>query len=111
MKLERITWRQGRKVTSVTYALTSVSRERASTADLLGWLRGRWGIENRAFWVRVEIEIVEAPGETLAADRARQSANELEAARVALADDSTARALQERFGATLHPETVRPTGK
>ncbi len=61
--------------------------------------------------VRVEIEIVEAPGETLAADRARQSANELEAARVALADDSTARALQERFGATLHPETVRPTGK
>jgi DNA polymerase-3 subunit gamma/tau len=61
--------------------------------------------------VRVEIEIVEAPTETLAADRARQSANELEAARAALADDSTARALQERFGATLHPETVRPTGK
>jgi len=52
LKLERITWRKGRKITSVTYALTSVSRERASTADLLGWLRGRWGIENTAFWVR-----------------------------------------------------------
>jgi hypothetical protein len=52
LKLERTTWRQGRKITSVTYALTSVSRERASTADLLAWLRGRWGIENTAFWVR-----------------------------------------------------------
>ena len=61
--------------------------------------------------VRVEIEIVEAPTETLAADRARQSASELEAARAALADDPAVRALQERFGATLHPESVRPTGK
>jgi DNA polymerase-3 subunit gamma/tau len=61
--------------------------------------------------VRIEIELVETPAGTLAADRARQSAGELEAARATLADDPTARALQERFGATLHPETVRPTGK
>jgi predicted transposase YbfD/YdcC len=52
LKLERITWRKGREVRSVTYALTSVSRLRASTADLLSWLRGRWGIENTGFWVR-----------------------------------------------------------
>jgi Transposase DDE domain len=52
LKLERITWRGGREIRSVQYALTSVSRERASTADLLHWLRGRWGIENTAFWVR-----------------------------------------------------------
>lgn len=52
LKLERITWRKGREIRSVSYALTSVSRSRASTADLLDWLRGRWGIENTAFWVR-----------------------------------------------------------
>ena len=61
--------------------------------------------------VKVEIELVEAPTGTLAADRARQSAGEMEAARSSLSGDATARALQERFGATLHPETVRPTGK
>ncbi|MGD9597809.1 MAG: DNA polymerase III subunit gamma/tau [Steroidobacteraceae bacterium] len=61
--------------------------------------------------VRIEIEIVEAPTETLAADRERRSADELEAARATLAGDPAVRALQERFGATLHPDTVRPTGK
>ncbi|MGE0582408.1 MAG: DNA polymerase III subunit gamma/tau [Steroidobacteraceae bacterium] len=61
--------------------------------------------------VRVEIEIVEAPTATLAADRARQDASEMDAARAALEGDPLARSLQERFGATLHPETVRPTSK
>ncbi len=61
--------------------------------------------------VRVEIEIVDGAVETLAADRARQSANEMDAARAALAGDPAVRALQQRFGATLHPDTVRPTGK
>jgi hypothetical protein len=28
-----------------------------------------------------------------------------------LAGDPAVRALQEKFGATLHPESVRPTGK
>ena len=61
--------------------------------------------------VRIEIEVVEAPTGTLAADRARQSASEMDAARAALEGDPMARSLQERFSATLHPETVRPTGK
>ena len=61
--------------------------------------------------LRIEIEIVEGPTATLAADRERRSADELEAARATLAGDPAVRALQERFGATLHPDTVRPTGK
>jgi hypothetical protein len=33
---------------------------------------------------------------------------EIESARQALTDDPTVRALQDRFGATLLPESVRP---
>jgi len=36
----------------VSYAITSVPRERADAATLLGWHRGHWGIENRLHWVR-----------------------------------------------------------
>jgi hypothetical protein len=36
----------------VQYAITSVDRRLASAGDLLTWWRGRWAIENRAFWVR-----------------------------------------------------------
>ncbi len=34
----------------VSYAITSVPRERAGAATLLGWHRGHWGIENRAHY-------------------------------------------------------------
>ncbi|MBV6418605.1 MAG: hypothetical protein CMLOHMNK_03513 [Steroidobacteraceae bacterium] len=61
--------------------------------------------------VRIEIEIVDSPAGTLATDLERRTAEELDAARAALAGDPAVRALQERFGATLHPATVRPTGK
>ncbi|MCW5569580.1 MAG: hypothetical protein KIT78_00615 [Steroidobacteraceae bacterium] len=61
--------------------------------------------------VRVEIEIVEAPTRKRLLLTCAAKREQTRAARAALADDSTARALQERFGATLHPETVRPTGK
>lgn len=36
----------------VSYAITSVPREHADAATLLGWHRGHWGIENRLHWVR-----------------------------------------------------------
>lgn len=36
----------------VTYAITSLPPERADAAALLRALRGHWGIENRAHWVR-----------------------------------------------------------
>ena len=52
IKLERITIRKGIETRTVQYALTSVSRQQASTSDLLSWLRGRWAIENTTFWVR-----------------------------------------------------------
>ncbi|HNR22469.1 MAG TPA: DNA polymerase III subunit gamma/tau [Steroidobacteraceae bacterium] len=61
--------------------------------------------------VRLEIEVVEGELPTPAADRERESAADLEAARATLAGDPAVRALQEKFGATLHPESVRPTGK
>jgi hypothetical protein len=45
--------KKGGAVTSeVSYAITSVPRERAGAATLLGWHRGHWGIENRAHYVR-----------------------------------------------------------
>lgn len=36
----------------VVHALCSLSRKRATTAQLLAWWRGQWAIENRLHWVR-----------------------------------------------------------
>ena len=47
--------RQGRVVKvdrEVIYAITSLPPDRAQAVDLLAGLRGHWGIENRAHWVR-----------------------------------------------------------
>ena len=51
----RVTVRGGRELKAegeVTYALTSLPPGRAGAAVLLRLLRGHWGIENRAHWVR-----------------------------------------------------------
>jgi hypothetical protein len=51
----RETRRGGRVVKAeveVSYAITSLPPERAGAAALLRLLRGHWGIENRAHWVR-----------------------------------------------------------
>ena len=59
--------------------------------------------------VRLEFEISTATGvETPAQAGQRSSMEELEAAKRALESDPGARALRERFGATLVPDTVRP---
>ncbi len=42
----------GEESYEVSYAITSVPREDADAATLLGWHRGHWGIENRLHWVR-----------------------------------------------------------
>jgi hypothetical protein len=42
----------GQETYEVSYAITSVPRDRAGAATLLGWHRGHWGIENRAYYVR-----------------------------------------------------------
>ena len=43
---------RGEETYEVSYAITSVPRDQAGAATLLGWLRGHWGIENRLHWVR-----------------------------------------------------------
>ena len=44
--------RDGKETREVEYAITSAGPEWAGAADLLGWWRGHWGIENRVHWVR-----------------------------------------------------------
>ena len=58
--------------------------------------------------LRVEIELREPPTDTPARLDERQASAELAAARDSLEADPTVRALQERFGATLQPTSVRP---
>ncbi len=57
--------------------------------------------------VRIEIVVAEGRPETPAEAVERASRAEIEAARQALEDDETVRALKERFGATVLPESVR----
>jgi DNA polymerase-3 subunit gamma/tau len=58
--------------------------------------------------VRLEFEVTVANVETPAQAGQRASVEELQAAKRALEADPGARALRERFGATLVPDTVRP---
>lgn len=51
-RIERVTKEKGRVKTEIAYAISSLSAERASAADLLTLNRGHWGIENRLHWVR-----------------------------------------------------------
>jgi DNA polymerase-3 subunit gamma/tau len=59
----------------------------------------------------VKIEFVEGalPAETPSQHGERRSAEALDAARRSLEEDPTVREMKSRFGATLHPESVRPT--
>jgi DNA polymerase-3 subunit gamma/tau len=59
----------------------------------------------------VKIEFVEGtlPVETPSQNGERRSAEALDAARRTLEEDPTVREMKSRFGATLHPESVRPT--
>jgi DNA polymerase-3 subunit gamma/tau len=58
--------------------------------------------------VRIEIAIAEERSETPAEAELRASRAQREAAREVLEQDGTVRALKERFGATVLPDTVRP---
>ncbi len=58
--------------------------------------------------VRIEFVAANGDSETPAQSEQRASLAELEAARQTLDADPTVRALGERFGATIQPETVRP---
>jgi DNA polymerase-3 subunit gamma/tau len=58
--------------------------------------------------VRLEFAMAVPSAETPAQAQERNSLAKVEAARQALDEDPTVRALKDRFGATLVPETVRP---
>lgn len=58
--------------------------------------------------VRVEFETRELQMETPAQAEQRASVEQVEAAKAALENDPTVRALKEKFGATLLPDTIRP---
>ncbi|MEN9705692.1 MAG: hypothetical protein RLZZ393_1571 [Pseudomonadota bacterium] len=60
--------------------------------------------------LRIEIDVAAAVAETPAVAQARQVDERLGAARVALDSDPAVMALKERFGATLHADSVRLTG-
>jgi hypothetical protein len=51
-RLVRTTQRGGSETVEIDYAVTSVPRDQADAAILLGWWRGHWGIENRSHYVR-----------------------------------------------------------
>ncbi len=51
-RIERVTKEKERVTTEIAYAITSLSAERATAADLLALNRGHWGIENRLHWIR-----------------------------------------------------------
>jgi hypothetical protein len=51
-RLERVVKRDGKETREVEYAITSAGPEWGDAAQLLGWWRGHWGIENRVHWVR-----------------------------------------------------------
>lgn len=52
----RTPWRRGQPAgetkVEVTYYITSMPPERAGAWELLRWVWGHWGIENRVHWVR-----------------------------------------------------------
>jgi hypothetical protein len=51
-RLERVVRRGGKETREVEYAITSAGPQWGDAADVLGWWRGHWGIENRVHWVR-----------------------------------------------------------
>jgi len=59
----------------------------------------------------VKLEFVDGPQsvETPSQNGQRRTAEALEAARRSLDDDPAVQEMKSRFGATLHPESVRPT--
>jgi len=60
--------------------------------------------------LQLDIEVGEPPAETPAQSDARRAQEALAAARAALLADPTVQTLQDRFGATLNPESVRSRG-
>jgi predicted transposase YbfD/YdcC len=61
-ELERVRIKGGKTEVEVVYGITSLKRQGASAEELMGLVRGHWGIENKLHYVR---------DETLGEDRCR----------------------------------------
>jgi DNA polymerase III subunit gamma/tau len=96
--------RQGSVVQLALDPRNQIVRTRAQEDKLAQALGRYYGIP-----VRLELSVMDAGATETPADvQQRMSLAEIESARQALTDDPTVRALQDRFGATLLPESVRP---
>jgi DNA polymerase-3 subunit gamma/tau len=82
---------------------SSLVRTRAQEEKLAQALSRHFGTA-----IRIDIAVREAPAESPARERERQAQQHLEQARTAFAGDATVQSLQQRFGATIHPDSVRP---
>jgi DNA polymerase-3 subunit gamma/tau len=60
--------------------------------------------------VRLEFEIGEAAGDTPARREERARDERLEQARLALENDPNVKALRDRFGAVIQPDSIKPVG-
>ncbi|WP_281258049.1 ISAs1 family transposase [Nocardia fluminea] len=52
MSRTRTDRKAGKRGTEIVYAITTLTASDASATMIATWLRGHWGIENRAHWVR-----------------------------------------------------------
>ena len=84
-------------------ARNSASHTRAREDKLAQALARRFGAP-----VRVEISVGQVAAETPAQAGERAGQEAVAAARAAFGADPTVRALQDRFGATINPDSVRP---
>ncbi len=60
--------------------------------------------------IRLEFEVTAEEVDTPARAREREQASRLEQARLALDRDPTVQALKDRFGAVVHPDSIKPVG-
>ena len=101
IRLERRTVEKGKVRESVTYGITSLSRDRADSAYLLKCARGRWHIENRCFYV-LDTRL----GEDASRIRAGRSAHAVSAIRHAAIN--LARRLGQAVGELCEEHGVKP---
>jgi len=95
--------RQGNLLRLALDPRSSLVRTRAQEEKLAQALSRHFGTA-----MRVDIAVCEAPAESPARERERQTQQQLDQVRTAFAADATVRSLQQRFGATIHPDSVRP---
>ena len=101
LRLERHTVEKGQIRQSVTYAITSLSREQADAAFLLKHLRGRWHIENRCFYV-----LDTTLGDDASRTRTGHAAHALTSIRLAALN--LARRLHQSVGSLCREHALKP---